>query len=1133
MRVARSIKPFMSGAALLLGAFSTAAATSLPRPARNPTPKPVHQARQVRPEPPRPAAGLIWRNIGAFRAGRVSAVTGSIGEPGVFYAGMPLGGVWKTTSAGQTWFPIFDSVTEASSVGAIEVAPSDTNVIYVGMGDMITGGGINEGNGVYKSTDAGKTWQHMGLDATKQIPSIIVDPHDPNLVMIAAQGNVHAKTDARGVYRSTDGGKSWTKTLYVDDTTGIQKLARAYDQPNVILATTVRHYSAPGVQSVSTPRPAEGTALYKSTDEGVTWTKLTGGGLPALSGRTSVAIAMNTKAQRMYLIQNSGLYRSDDGGATWRQMDAADHRIANGQGGYNCGVYVDSHNPDIVYTVSTSSYKSTDGGNTFTGFKGAPGGDDPQQMWIDPTNGQRMFFGEDQGATVSLDGGATWSPWYNQSTEQVYHISTDNSFPYWVYATQQDAGAIRTRSRGNLGEITALDWSPVPGWEWGTIVADPLNPNIVYASGSGIVKISYPSEQWINVSPAADASAGLRTTSSQPVMFSPVNQHELLAAFQYVESTTDGGVTWKKISPDLTIPAGEAPSPRRSPSSASGAAGSNAPNRSAIESMSASSVAAGTIWAGTNNGLIHVTRDHGATWQDVSIADLPNRARADISTIDASHQDAATAYVAVDYHSIGDYTPHFYRTHDYGKTWTPIVNGMRTDQPSGSFARVIRSDPQKRGLLFAGTESSLYVSFDDGDEWQPLMANLPNTSYRDIAFHGNDLIAGTYGRGIWVLDDYAVLRQMTPNVTRETVHLYKPDETVRVRRNVNADTPFPPEVPHALNPPDGVIIRYSLASAPSSPISLDVLDASGAIVRHMSSIPQAAVREAAQPPEPNFWIAPPAALPANAGTNQTNWDLRYDAPPALVHSFEINANPGLTPASPEGPLAMPGVYTIRLTVDGRSYTQTVTVRNDPRSPATLADLRAQHELLMKIYNGLKQSREGFDQVQAMRTAVAALTGSEHPAEVVAAATAFDATLDSIGGSTAGGARGGARGGQAPPPNFDRVNGTMGRALTALDNGDMAPTAAALRGYAQDCSQLGTVVASWKSLNATGLPALNAVLSRHQIAPIHAAAPALAAPACSAGLSAHDRRIVATRTGTIVSHYQYEEQEEGDEPPGLR
>ena len=408
-------------------------------------------------------AGLAWRNLGPFRAGRVAAVSGAIGQPGVFYIGLPAGGIWKTTSAGETWYPIFDGVKEVSSVGAVEVAPSDPNVIYAGTGDLITGGSINEGNGVYRSGDAGRTWRHVGLEGSKQIPSMLVDARDPNTVLVAAQGDVHVKSESRGVFRTTDGGSTWTRTLFANDSTGIQKLARAEDTPAVIFATTVRHYVPPVVPGrPQTPQQGAdasgytGTSLYKSTDGGLTWKESSGGGLPRLNGRTSVAVAMHTSAQRVFLIAGSGLYRSDDGGATWRQMAADDIRIRNGQGGYNCGVYVDPANPDIVYTISTSSYKSTDGGKTFTGFKGAPGGDDPQQLWIDPTNASRMLMGLDQGGVVTLDGGATWSSYYNQSTDQIYHLAVDNSYPYWVYGTQQDAGAIRTR-------ITATS-APSPRW---------------------------------------------------------------------------------------------------------------------------------------------------------------------------------------------------------------------------------------------------------------------------------------------------------------------------------------------------------------------------------------------------------------------------------------------------------------------------------------------------------------------------------------------------------------------------------------------------------------------------------------------------------------------------------------------
>ncbi|HYK82776.1 MAG TPA: hypothetical protein VEU55_06485 [Gemmatimonadales bacterium] len=1045
-------------------------------------------------------SGLMWRNVGSFRAGRVSAVSAAIGESGVFYAGFPAGGVWKTTNAGATWTPIFDSVRAVSSVGAIEVAPSATNVIYVGTGDMVTGGAINEGNGVYKSTDAGRTWRHLGLDSTRQIPSILVDPRDPDLVLIAAQGNVHAKTAMRGVFRSTDGGKTWTRTLYVDDETGIQKLAWAADRPDVLLATTVRHYVAPGAPPArgfaggggAPPSGPTGTALYKSSDEGLTWHEVTGAGLPRLFGRTSVAVAMHTNARRMFLIGNFGLYRSDDGGATWRQMDPSDHRVGNGQGGYNCGVYVNSQNPDIVYTINTSSYVSTDGGNTFTGFKGAPGGDDPQQLWIDPTNGQRMLFGVDQGATVSLDGGRTWSSWYNQSTEQVYHISVDSSYPYWIYATQQDAGAIRTRDRGNFGAVTPLDWNPVGTWEWGTIVADPLNPNIVYGSGSGILKLTYPSEQIMNVSPSVDPSAHLRTTASQPLVWAPWNPHELLTGFQYLMATTDGGMHWRRLSPDLGYHEGVTPPPEAEP---------GAPPAGAIESISASTVARGTIWVGTTNGLIKVTRDEGRAWLDVSIPGQPDSTHGNVSAIEASHTDAATAYVAIDGHAIADYRPYLYRTRDYGRTWALIVNGLPTDQPSGSFARVIRADPKRAGLLFAGTESGVYVSFDDGDDWQSLQGNLPNTSYRDMVIHGNDLIVGTYGRGIWVLDDMAPLRQMTPGLAAEPVHLFQPAEAIRVRRNVNGDTPFPPEVPQALNPPDGASISYYLGARPSGDITLDVLDASGAVVRHLSSAPLAPVPEAAEPPVPTFWLATPRPLPTEVGTNRVSWDLRYADPPAFRHTFEINANPGQTPPSPEGPLVLPGVYTLRLTVDGKSYTQAVTVRNDPRSPASAADLAVQHELQMKVYAGIAEAWDAFHQVAAVRTALATLIASRPPAEIAAATTADDAKLDSLGGNAAGPQRFGGfagRGRAAAPPNFVDVSAGLVRQLNTLNAGDMAPTEPLRSAYRTVCGELETAITTWRAFNDRDLVALNGLLVKSGLASIPAASPTLAAPACTPG-----------------------------------
>lgn len=1062
-------------------------------------------------------SGLVWRNVGPFRGGRVSAVSGAVGQPGVFYMGLPGGGLWKTTSAGTTWFPVMDGIKEASSVGAVAVAPSDPNVVYVGMGDMATGGAINEGNGIYKSMDAGKTWTHLGLDDSHQVPCIVVDPHDPNIVMVAAQGNAHAQSENRGIYRSTDGGKTWAKVLYLDETTGVEKIAYAWDHPETLLAVTDRHFSAGGRGGFGgggggrNNNGPSGTALFKSTDDGVTWKEVKGTGLPNLSGRMCVAIANGTNAQRMFIVGNSGLYRSDDGGGNWTRMDAEDRRVANGQGGYNCGVYVNPKDPDTVYVVNTCSYISRDGGKTFTGFKGAPGGDDPQQMWLDPTDGNRLFFGTDQGATISLDGGQNWSSWYNQPSAQVYHISVDNQFPYWIYATQQDSGSIGTASRGNLGEITPLDWLPHPGYEFGSIVADPLNPKVSYAGGpsGGIIKTTYPSGQWINVSPNMDSAAGLRKVGNQPLVWSEANPRELYAGFQYLMATTDGGMHWKKLSPDLGTVKGAEPAKPPTPGTAPKSGGNIemdgidddepgdddepvnqfGPGGSGqIESIGPSSVNGNVIWIGTSNGLVKVTKNHGATWDDVTIPNLPNANRADITAIDASHQDPGTAYLAIDYHNSADYKPFVYRTHDFGKTWTKIVNGLPEDQRSGSFARVIRADTVKSGLIFLGTESSVYVSFNDGDNWQPLTLNLPTTSYRDMVVKNNDLVVGTYGRGFWILDDMSPLRQIAATMQSETAHLFKPGDAIRVRRNVNGDTPFPPEIPHAVNPPVGAIIYYYLSVKPSSDIRLEIADSSGKVLRHMSSAAFQPLSEP-PPPVPNFWVETPKPMPTEAGTNRISWNLRCDSPHSSFHSYEINANPGETPASPEGPLVPPGEYTVRLIVDGKTFTQTLAVKNDPRSPATTAELKAQTELQMKLYDAATEAWAEFQDVTAMRGLVAEVIKSQPADDLSKAAEDFDAKLALVGGSGGGGRRFGGGfggGGGAAAPTFAGVEGSAVRFLGEMDSGDMTPSETMRKVCEKTCADLKTVVANWKALNAKDLVAFNAVLAKHSMKAIPSA-----------------------------------------------
>jgi len=1018
---------------------------------------------------PRLLSGLAWRNVGPFRAGRVTAVSGAIGQPGVFYFGAANGGVWKTTSGGATWFPIFDSIASVSSIGAVAVAPSNPDVVYVGTGDRHAfASGI--GDGLYKSSDAGHTWRHIGFDATQQIAAILLDPRDPNVVLVAALGGFfQSQNGARGAFRSTDGGATWARTLYVDDQTGISELTRAADVPDVIFATTLYRSFPTGTGGPPAPDTARTrTRLYKSSDAGVSWREISDAGLPRLEGRVSIAAGAN--AQRVYLIGNFGLYRSDDGGTTWRQMAVDDKRIANGQGGYNCGVYVDPKNPDIVYTFHVTAYRSSDGGNTFTAFKGGPpGGDDPQVMWIDPTNGKRILMGYDQGAIVSFDGGDNWSSWYNQSTEQVYHIAADNSFPYWIYATQQDAGAIATLSRGNLGAVTTIDWKPVPGWEWGTILPNPRDANEIYSSGLSIAKIRYPSGEWINIGPEQDPSLKLRASINLPIAFTTRRgRQELLAGYQDLMATADGGVTWSKLGPDLTV-------------SPTHPASKDTSMHATLWSIAPSIVQPDVIWAGTTNAIVQVTRDHGKTWSDVTPSDIAAGPRYTLAGLEASPFDARTAYAVFDLEFRGDHAPYIYRTHDSGKTWTKVVTGLPVGAPGEAPVHVVRADPKQRGLLFAGTETGVFVSFDDGDHWQSLQLNLPTTIINDIAIHGNDLIIGTYGRGIWVLDDYAVLRQLDGAGALPT-RLFKPSDAVRVRRNVDYNTPFPKEEPQAPNPPAGAIIYYALSARPGADIALDVLDAKGNVVRHMTSASATPVRETPRAPMEQFWLAPPTSLSVNVGLNRAVWDLRYDAPPAFAHTFAFNGNPGSTPPLPEGPLALPGTYAVRLTADGKSYTQRLTVRPDPRTHVASVTYAAQHALLMRLYAAMHATWSDFTPVSALRVAVKQLAPNDTTSDVGKAAKALATTLDSIAGDSLVDAR---QVWDAPPDvwTFADLNGEFGLQLTNQDSADQMPTRAALAVARSRCAELAKLVARWLTFVQRDLAAFNQVLTRQGKTPL--------------------------------------------------
>lgn len=1093
-------------------------------------------------------SGMQWRNVGPYHGGRIAAVTGVIGEPGTFYAGLPQGGIWKTTSGGMTWYPIFDQVTEVDSIGAIQVAPSDPNIIYAGSGDAVAGNNTGtNGDGMYKTTDGGKTWARIGLEGTTKIPKIIVDPKDPNIVIVAAMGGTTGTQ--RGIFRTDNGGQTWANVLHPDDETGGRDLSSPFDDPNVIFATTEAETrgvppgsggAAPGAQAPSR------TKLYKSLDEGKSWTEVTTN--PLTTGRIGVAVAMRSNGQRIYLIgapkQNaSGLYRSDDQGATWKHMAGSDTRI--GGRDYICGVWVDTQNPDIVYTASTAMYRSTDGGETFIAFKGAPGGEDMHDVWIDPTDSKRMLFGVDQGAAVTLDGGLTWSSYYALPVAQVYHISTDNRYPYWIMASQQDTGAVMTRERGDVGTVSEVDWSPLPSSEFGTLTADPLDPNIIYGvgygaagGGSGLVKINMATGQWENAAPNFGTDAEKYHSSRDAWRrIDPFDARAIYTDMQCLLVSRDQAHSWKPFSPDLTVekgkpqvacgklaaPAKAAPVGGRTastPSSGtSSAGGPPPPPPPSINDFALSTVRKGVFWTVSSNGQIYNSMDGGVRWNNVS--NIAEAAGVNFNTIEAGHSDVNTAYLSGRKESGGRNgtvvnVPLIWRTHDGGKTWSKIVNGLPSDQPTGSWVNVVREDPKQKGLLFAGTETTVYVSFDDGDHWQSLRQNLPSTSIRDMVFHTDDhmsdLVVGTYGRGFYVMDDTTPLREIAAKsqaIAAAPAYFFKPGDAIRARVSDNWDQPLNPELPHSPNPPYGAILYYHLSSPPTGEIKLQIFDSNGSLVRTMSSVPPVLPERW---PFPTYWVATAAdlALPTKVGTNRTNWDLRYDDPPAFNLDLEnqMNVAPGgfVTPG-PHGPQVIPGVYTLKLTVDGHTYTQPVTVRNDPRvgeSAKVMAALQLKNKLMMSAYEEAKDSYAGNSEVLAVRQQVTALSGNKLPDDVAKATKAIDVKLATFGGVVAnreGGGFGGFRRGNELPPGaikpFNTLNGSFDAIVSLSQVGlDEAPTPAEIDTWEADCKDFSAAVTAWKKMQLQDLATFNTLLSKNHLNPLHVPSSALADPPCT-------------------------------------
>jgi photosystem II stability/assembly factor-like uncharacterized protein len=992
--------------------------------------------------------GMKWRNIGPFIAGKVDSVAGAEGQPAIGYVGTDNGGVWKTENAGTTWFPVTDAVQAIRGITALAVAPSQASVVYAGTGSIF---GSHYSSGVWKSTDAGAHWQSAGLQNAGEIAWLLVDPHNPDLVLAATRGIDHRKGGERGVFRSTDGGATWKLVLDGQQESGATYLSWANDNPGVVLATIAHTYVAPEAAGHPRPKhPGPGT-LYKSTDEGLTWTALKGHGLPKVIGET--AVAAGTQSRRMYLMDSTGLYRSDDGGANWALATKTIYTSSK-------QILVDPRDPNIVYTMGTCVYRSTDGGHTLVAFKGAPGGDDPNQWWIDTTDPSHIVYGGDQGASISLDGGQSWSSWYNQKTAEIYKVDTDNRYPYWIYGSKQDSGTFAIASGGLVGEITDLDWFPLPGWESGFVTVDPAHPDVLFTNGPWgfLQKVNRKTWSAQSVDFGVGAISAVKDTDfrravSAPIVFSPQNPNVLYYGTQNAWESDDGGDHWRKISPDLTAHPGKPPLPDPK----------GVHHGDALISLSPSTVQAGVIWTGSNNGVLYLSEDGGKHWRDVTPPGTSIHAEVNVQ---ASHFNPSEAYAAVSVEPTGDYSPHLYRTRDMGKTWQSIVTGLPTDEPTGSFVRVVREDQNKRGLLFAATESSVYMSLNDGDDWQSLRLNLPTTAFYDLEMHGRDLIAATYGRGIWILNDVSPLEQLTAGLADRQAYLFQPQAAIRVQENINQDTPFPPEVPHGKNPPHGAVIDYYLKQ-PAQNVLLQIVDAEGNVVRSYSSAPIAPLDQPL-PPAPAFWARPFRSLPATAGEHRVTWNMRYPTPPALFFDQSMGAVPDNTPYIPEGPMALPGNYTVKLIVDGTSYTQPVVLEQDPRlhdSPATLDGMRRQLALSQQIIAVVSASDAAYEQGHALDTQLTSLhsAASSEPAKTLHKRVAElignlkDAPLGLSGGSYA-----------VPPvkgeTSFSRINGQASALLEMVEaTSDQAPVPALYRTYSDLCRDFNATSAAWQSL----------------------------------------------------------------------
>jgi photosystem II stability/assembly factor-like uncharacterized protein len=1013
---------------------------------------------------------MKWRQVGPFRGGRALSATGVAGDSQTYYFGAVAGGVWKTTNGGMTWTPMTDK-TGIMSVGAIAVAPSDPNVLYVGTGESCWRGDISYGDGMYKSIDAGKTWTHIGLEDTRHISKVIVHPTNPDILFVGAMGHAYGPNETRGVFRSADGGKTWQKVLFKDNKTGAIDLTFDPSNPHILFAALYEAQRYPWTAVSGGP----GSGLYKSSDDGATWKRLEGHGLPSgVLGRIGVAVS-GADGNRVYAIieaEKGGIYRSDDAGDSW-QLLTGDHRYTQ-RAWYFHHIFADPKNVDTVYVLNTAVYRSTDGGHSF-GFVRSPHGDN-HGLWIDPTHPEWMINTNDGGATVSHDNGKNWTTQLNQPTAEFYHLATDNAFPYRIYGAQQDNSTVAIASRSDNGTIDRTDWYDVGGGEAGFVVPDPTNADIVYAgSYDGLItrfdkkthQVQDISSWPLNPMGAGDADLKHRFQWTAPIASSPNDPKVIYHGGEEVFKTSDGGMTWAAISGDLT---------RNDKTKEQSSGGPLTQDNTSVEyygtifAIAESPVEKGLIWAGSDDGLVHVTRDGGNNWADVTSKEFGEWSL--VSIIEPSPHAAGTAYVAIDRHKLDDFRPYIFKTADYGKTWTKIITGV----PDNSYVHAVREDPKRRGLLYAGTENGVYISFDDGSHWQSLKLNLPRTPIHDLTIKDIDLIVATHGRAFWVLDDIAPIRQMSATAPTDDAHLYQPSSVVRFR---GPGFTLPAGVPVGANPPAGAVIDYTLKTAPKEQITLEIIDAHGKLVRKYSSKKSAA---GASPDEEEFGVSRPGQeLPVEVGLNRFVWDLQYDAPTTVPGAVGWGGRP-------EGPLAVPGAYTVKLTVAGKISTASFELTKDPRVAATQADLEKQQEFALRISGRVGAGNEAVNQIRSVRSQLDALKkrlSAEASAKPIL--DSADALIKKMNAVEEKIIQPKSKSGE-DPLNFPiQVTDQLVALQGTVESADFAPTAASFTVFDELNARLELQLAAWREIQSKDLAALNAAIQKANIPAIAPAA----------------------------------------------